>query len=127
MFNDKIKEEMKSLTKLSTSMTEKRIQLLEAEDFVWDALAYAWELQFYELCTFVKLNGHAVIQEQRGGAYDPLARDGHHRIEIFIKETSFQIPHIRLRNYSGVYMGFNPLHIRHLIQFLVSCTFLCSF
>ena len=46
MFNDKIKEEMKSLTKLSTSMTEKRIQLLKAEDFVWDALAYAWGLQF---------------------------------------------------------------------------------
>ena len=73
VLDDEVKEEMESLTKLSTGMTEKRIQLLEAEDFVWDALAYAWELQFQKLCTFVELNGHAVIQQRRGGTYDPLA------------------------------------------------------
>ena len=46
MLDDEVKEEIKRLTKLPKGMTKKRIQLLKAKDFVWDALAYAWGLQF---------------------------------------------------------------------------------
>jgi hypothetical protein len=74
VLDDKVKEEMDRLTRRSTGMTEKRIQLLEGEDFVWDARAYVWESRFQELRAFVSLNGHSVIQERRGGTYDPLAR-----------------------------------------------------
>ena len=44
VLDDKAKEEMEQLTRMLEGTTEKRIQLLEAEDFVWDALAYVWEL-----------------------------------------------------------------------------------
>ena len=44
VLDDKAKEEMERLTRMLEGTTEKRIQLLEAEDFVWDALAYVWEL-----------------------------------------------------------------------------------
>ncbi|KAL3788864.1 hypothetical protein ACHAW5_009221 [Stephanodiscus triporus] len=74
VLDDKVKEEIDRLTRRSTGMTEKRIQLLEAEGFVWDARAYVWESRFQELRAFVSLNGHSVIQERRGGKYDPLAR-----------------------------------------------------
>jgi hypothetical protein len=90
VFDDNIKEELKSLKKLSTGMNEKRIRLLEAEDFVWDALAYVWESRFQELCTFVELNGHAVIQERRGGTYDPLARWASSQRNIYKKHQNGQ-------------------------------------
>ncbi|KAL3822745.1 hypothetical protein ACHAXA_001010 [Cyclostephanos tholiformis] len=70
----KVREEMERLMSRGTGMTEKRIQLLDAEGFVWDAHAHVWESRFQELCNFVALNGHAVIQERKGGTYDPLAR-----------------------------------------------------
>jgi hypothetical protein len=90
VFDDKIKEELKSLKKLSTGMTERRIRLLEAEDFVWDPLAYVWESRFQELCTFVKLNGHAVIQERRGGTYDSLARWASSQRNLYKKHQNGQ-------------------------------------
>lgn len=68
------KKELEKIRKLSTGMTEKRIELLEAEDFIWDVNAYLWELKFNELCSFVALNGHAVLRERAKGSYDPLAR-----------------------------------------------------
>ena len=48
MLDDKARKEMERLTRMLEGMTEKRIQLLEAEDFVWDALANVWELRFKE-------------------------------------------------------------------------------
>ena len=48
MLDDKAREEMERLTRMLEGTTEKRIQLLEAEDFVWDALAYVWGLRFKE-------------------------------------------------------------------------------
>ena len=88
MLDDEVKEEIKRLTKLPKGMTKKRILQLEAVDFVWDALAHVWELQFQELCTFVELNGHAVIQERRGGAYDPLARWASLQRHFYIKHKT---------------------------------------
>ncbi|KAL3768985.1 hypothetical protein ACHAW5_005553 [Stephanodiscus triporus] len=64
VLDDKEKEEMDRLTRRSMGMNEKRIQLLEAEDFIWDAHDHVWESRFQELCTFVALNGHGVIQWQ---------------------------------------------------------------
>ena len=69
-------------------MTEKRIQLLEAEDFVWDALAYVWELRFKEFCTFVELNNHAVIQVRRGGNYAPLVEWANTQRTIYRKHQA---------------------------------------
>jgi hypothetical protein len=90
VFDDKIKEELKSLKKLNTGMTERRIRLLEAEDFVWDALAYVWESRFQELRTFVELNGHAVFQERRGGTYDSMARWASSQRNLYIKHQNGQ-------------------------------------
>lgn len=92
MLDDKAKEEMERLTRMLEGTTEKRIQLLEAEDFVWDALAYVWELRFKELCTFVELNNHAVIQVRRGGTYSMLLwLNGQTPRERFIKSTRLEI------------------------------------
>jgi hypothetical protein len=73
VLDDEVKNEMERLTRGSAGMTEKRIQLLEAEDFVWDAFAFAWESRFQELRNFVALNGHAAIRQRRRGTNDPLA------------------------------------------------------
>ena len=67
-------EKEKSATSLQTAMTEERIRLLEAENFIWDPFNYAWEMKLDELQNFVALNGHGGIREQRGKGYDPLAR-----------------------------------------------------
>ncbi|KAL3808600.1 hypothetical protein ACHAXA_010886 [Cyclostephanos tholiformis] len=73
VLDDEVKNETERLTRRSAGMTEKRIQLLEAEDFVWDAYDFAWESRFQELCNFVALNGHAAIRQRRRGTNDPLA------------------------------------------------------
>jgi hypothetical protein len=66
-----VKKEIERMTRGSAGMTEKRIQLLEAEDFVWDAYDFAWESRFQELCNFIALNGH--VAKRRRGTNDPLA------------------------------------------------------
>lgn len=67
------RQDIERLALLSTGMTEERIRLLEAEDFIWDAFNHAWEQKYDELCMFVAVNGHAAIRSRRKG-YDPLAR-----------------------------------------------------
>lgn len=74
VLDDKAREEKERFIRRGTGMTEKRIELLDAEDFVWDVHAHVWELRFQELKNFVALTVHAVIQERKGGTYDPLAR-----------------------------------------------------
>ena len=74
VLDDEVKEEMDRLTRGLRGMNEERIQLLEAEDFVWNVPAHVWELRFQELRAFVALNGHAVIYRRKRGPYDPLAR-----------------------------------------------------
>ena len=66
---DKVILELERLTKRLADMTEKRIQLLEAEDFVWDVNDHIWEIRFQEISDFMLLNGHAFIKERKG---DPL-------------------------------------------------------
>ena len=66
---EEVKLELERLTKRLADMTEKRIQLLEAEDFIWDVNDHIWEIRFQQMCDFVTLNGHALIKERKG---DPL-------------------------------------------------------
>ncbi|KAL3787827.1 hypothetical protein ACHAW5_003579 [Stephanodiscus triporus] len=90
VLDDKVKEEMDRLT--TRGMTEKRIQLLEAEGFVWDVHAHAWELRFQELRTLVALDGRAVfIQRPKGcthDRYDPLAAWASMQRENFMKRQN---------------------------------------
>ena len=67
------RQDIERLALLSTGMTEERVRLLNAEDFIWDAFNHAWEQKYDELCMFVAVNGHANIRSRRKG-YDPLAR-----------------------------------------------------
>lgn len=67
------RQDIERLALLSTGMTEERVRLLNAEDFIWDAFNHAWEQKYDELCMFVAVNGHAAIRSRRKG-YDPLAR-----------------------------------------------------
>ena len=73
MKDPKERRELERLASLSTGMTEERVRLLDAEDFIWDPFNHAWEQKYYEFCTFVEVNGHAMIRS-RGKGYDPLAR-----------------------------------------------------
>lgn len=66
-------EELERLASLSTGMTEERVRLLNAVDFIWDPFNHAWEQKYNEFCMFVRVNGHAAIRSRRKG-YDPLAR-----------------------------------------------------
>lgn len=66
-------EELERLASLSTGMTEERVRLLDAEDFIWDPFNHAWEQKYNEFCMFVRMNGHTAIRSRRKG-YDPLAR-----------------------------------------------------
>ena len=66
-------DELERLASLSTGMTEERVRLLDAEDFIWDPFNHAWEQKYSEFCMFVRVNGHAAIRSRRKG-YDPLAR-----------------------------------------------------
>jgi len=90
VLDDKVKEEMDRLTR--RGMTEKRIQLLEAEDFVWDVHAHVWELRFQELRDLVALDSRAVfIQRQKGGnhdRYDPLAEWASMQREKYMKRQN---------------------------------------
>jgi hypothetical protein len=67
------RRELERLASLSTGMTEERVRLLDAEDFIWDPFNHAWEQKYNEFCMFVSINGHAAIRSRRKG-YDPLAR-----------------------------------------------------
>jgi len=67
------RRELERLASLSTGMTEERIRLLDAEDFIWDPFNHAWEQKYNELCMLLSINGHATIRSRRKG-YDPLAR-----------------------------------------------------
>eukprot|EP00970_Alexandrium_tamarense_P008014 scaffold1538_cov190-Alexandrium_tamarense.AAC.7 len=66
--------EVEKIESLSTGMTDERIQLLEAEDFVWEPQNFAWQLKYDEVCDWIALNGHGAIRQRGAGQYDPLAR-----------------------------------------------------
>ena len=84
-----VEEEMNRLNRLHTGMTEERIRLLEAEDFIWDAFEYSWDLKFEELISFAALNGHANVRETRkGDANTPLARWATTQRRNFIKHKN---------------------------------------
>lgn len=53
--DNKVKEDLNRLNLLAAGMTEERIQLLEAEGFVWDQLEIQWFEKLEELKDY-KLN-----------------------------------------------------------------------
>jgi len=71
--DEKVKKEVEMIKRKSTGMTEERIRLLNAEDFIWEPQAYAWESRFTELCNFLAMNGHAAIS-RRIDSNDALSR-----------------------------------------------------
>ena len=72
--DEEVMTELERLKSRSTGMNQTRIELLEAEDMIWDPLQYAWDLKFGELCDFVALNGHAALFRRKGQKYIPLYR-----------------------------------------------------
>ncbi|KAL7543811.1 hypothetical protein ACHAXR_013127 [Thalassiosira sp. AJA248-18] len=74
ILDEEVKQKVERLKQLPTGMTERRIRLLEAEDFIWSPNTYAWELKFTAMCDFVAMNGHGALFRRSGGTYDPLAR-----------------------------------------------------
>jgi len=68
------KNEKEEAERLATGMTEERLRLLEAEEFIWSPRDYIWESKFEELCSFAALNGHTAVFRRSSGPYDPLAR-----------------------------------------------------
>ena len=71
VLDDDVAQELERLTKFVKGLTEERIQLLEAEDFIWDVPAYIWEVRLQELRSFMEVYGHAPVFSKKN--YDPLA------------------------------------------------------
>ncbi|KAL3767084.1 hypothetical protein ACHAW5_005644 [Stephanodiscus triporus] len=61
VLDDEVKEEMKRLKRGSRGMTEKRIQLLEAEDFVWDPFEAQWFERLNELKDYKLNHGDTLV------------------------------------------------------------------
>ncbi|KAL3767086.1 hypothetical protein ACHAW5_005554 [Stephanodiscus triporus] len=55
---------MERLTNRSSGMTEKRIQLLEAEDFVWDPHEAQWFERLQELKDFKMHHGDTLVPQR---------------------------------------------------------------
>jgi hypothetical protein len=60
--NNSDMSEVERITNISSGMNEERIQLLEAEDFIWDPKEFAWQLKFEELSEWIAINGHGAIR-----------------------------------------------------------------
>ena len=65
------KDEIDAIINYKSGMNEERIRLLEAEDFIWDPLEYAWQTKYDELCQWIALNGHGAIRRGKKN-YSPL-------------------------------------------------------
>jgi hypothetical protein len=61
VLDDKVKDELERLTKRSGGMTEKRIELLDAEGFVWDVYEAQWINKFQELKEYRRNHGDALV------------------------------------------------------------------
>ena len=58
-------KEVKRIEKLSTGANEKRIQMLEDVDFIWDPKEYLWNLKYEELREWISLNGDGAIRTSK--------------------------------------------------------------
>jgi hypothetical protein len=74
LMDDETKEEMERLTRMPSDMTQERIRLLEAVDFVWDVHAHVWELRYRELHDFSARYGHTDVRATGGGRRRPRQR-----------------------------------------------------
>ena len=78
LMDDETKEEMERLTRMPSDMTQERIRLLEAVDFVWDVHAHVWELRYRESRDYSARCGHTDVRaraRRRGGGDDARGND----------------------------------------------------
>jgi hypothetical protein len=76
--------EIEKIRNTSPWMTEKRIRLLEAEDFIWDPHDHAWQIKYEEMCEWIALNGHGAIRRSLK-QYDSLAEWAHRQRTMYKK------------------------------------------
>jgi hypothetical protein len=76
--------EIEKIRNTSTGMTEERIRLLEAEDFIWDYYKHAWEIKYEEMCEWISLNGHGAIRASKK-KYNSLARWAQYQRQMYKK------------------------------------------
>ncbi|KAL3767082.1 hypothetical protein ACHAW5_005642 [Stephanodiscus triporus] len=65
VLDDEVTEEMYRLMRRSSGMNEKRIQLLEAEGFVWDPLEAQWFERLNELKDYKMNHGDTLVPRQK--------------------------------------------------------------
>ena len=76
--------EIEKISNSYTRMTEERIRLLEAEDFIWDPLDCAWTMKYDEMSEWIALNGHGAIRVSKK-QYSSLATWAQRQREMYKK------------------------------------------
>ena len=71
ILEDELRKEVEEIHSKSTGMTEERLRLLNAEEFIFDPREHAWNAKFADLCDFAALNGHAAVFRKKKS--NPLA------------------------------------------------------
>jgi hypothetical protein len=84
LLNNIDEPEIEKIRNASTGMTEERIRLLEAEDFIWDYHKHAWEIKYGEMCEWIALNGHSAVPWGKRGN-DSLAIWAHRQRTMYKK------------------------------------------
>jgi hypothetical protein len=79
--------EIEKISNSYTRMTEERIRLLEAEDFIWDPLDCAWQIKYEEMCEWIALNDHGAIRVSKK-QYSSLATWAQRQREMYKKYSN---------------------------------------
>ena len=61
VLDDEVKKEIKRLNRMAEGMSDRRIQLLEAEGFIWDSLKVQWLEMLDELRAYKEINGDTLV------------------------------------------------------------------
>jgi hypothetical protein len=86
------KSEVEKINKSYTGMTEERIRLLEAEDFIWNARDHAWQLKYDEMCEWIALNGHGAIHTTKSCTLAAWARHQQQMYQKYLKGEKIRLP-----------------------------------
>jgi hypothetical protein len=61
VLDDEVKKEIKRLNRMAEGMSDRRIQLLEAEGFIWDSFEAQWLEMLDELRAYKEINGDTLV------------------------------------------------------------------
>ena len=61
VLDDEVKKEIKRLNKMAEGMSDRRIQLLEAEGFIWYSFEVQWVEKLDELRAYKEINGDTLV------------------------------------------------------------------